>query len=266
MPKDTDPTNAFRSAISAFTDNLASQVHDRWVAWVITHENRHVDEVVGGLLARQVTLATELALNPPIWNAHLAPLILRSMVENCITIAWILRKPSERAEQFVAYGLGQESLLLEQAKAGLQESGVNPTESSEVESWERWLNGQRFTFLTEVNVGNWALSLREMADEVGMLDLHRNDYARWSGTVHNMWHHVVRYNLQYCSNPLHGNHRVPIVPKLTPSPVLLQKAAEYVEIALKSFDEKTGIETVHPSPVDVLGAELAKMPQPPGNV
>ena len=41
------------------------------------------------------------------------------MVENCITIAWILKEPDERAKQFIAYGLGQENLLLEHAKAGL---------------------------------------------------------------------------------------------------------------------------------------------------
>ena len=35
------------------------------------------------------------------------------MVENCITIRWILKAPHERAKEFIAYGLGQENLLLE---------------------------------------------------------------------------------------------------------------------------------------------------------
>ncbi len=259
---DFDPTEAFWKAINAFVEYLSAQVHDRWAVWAQGHENRHVHEVMGGLLARQATLATELALNPPIWNAHSAPLILRSMVENCITIAWILKMPDERANQFIAYGLGQENLLLEQAKASLRESGENPEEDPNIHRWEQWLDGQRYTFLTEVNVGNWGPNLREMAEEAGLLDLHRNDYARWSSATHNMWHHVVRFNIQYCTNPLHGYHRVPAVSQLPPNPELLQRAAEYIDIAIRSFDEATETEIDEPSAVEVLDRELQKIPMP----
>ena len=117
MTTDADATAAFWQAIHTFVEHLAAQVHGRWTVWAREHEKRHVHEVVGGLLARQAALASEFALNPPIWNAHSAPLFLRAIVENCITIAWILKDPDERAKQFIAYGLGQENLLLEHAKA-----------------------------------------------------------------------------------------------------------------------------------------------------
>ena len=265
MTTESDPTGAFWQAIDAFVEHLAAQVHDRWAVWAHGHEKRHVHEVVGGLLARQATLAGEFAANPPIWNAHSAPLFLRPMVENCITLAWILKAPDERAKLFIAYGLGQENLLLEQAKAGLRETGADPNKEPMIERWEQWLNGQRYTFLTEVNVGSWGPNLRVMAEEAGLIKLHRNDYAQWSGAMHNMWQHVVQYNIQRCTNPLHGYHRVPTIPWLAPEAELLQTAAEYVDLALRSFDEATGTSVGDLSAVDVLDRELQKIPWPPGH-
>ena len=265
MAADSDPEDVVWEAIRGFKEHLATQVHRRWDVGAREHEQRHVHEVVGGLLARQATLACELASNPYTWNAHSGPLFLRSMVENCITIAWILKDPDERAKQFIAYGLGQENLMLEHAKADSREAGADPDEDQTIQAWEQWLNGQRYTFLTEVNVGGWGTDLRRMADEVGLIELHRNGYARWSSTTHNMWHHVVRFNLQYCTNPLHGYHRVPVVPQLSPSPELLLRAAEYMDIALGVFDEATGTSVDDLGAVEVLERELQKIPRPPGH-
>ena len=263
MATDSDASVAFWQAIHVFVEHLASQVDNRWAVWAHGHEKRHVHEVVGGLLARQASLAGEFASNPAIWNAHSAPLFLRPMVENCITIAWILKDPNDRAKRFIAYGLGREILLLEHAKAGLHETGADPDKDSEIEEWEQWINGQRYTHLTEVNVGNWGPSLGEMAKEVGLIELNRNDYAQWSSATHSMWHHVVRFNIQYCTNPLHGYHRIPTMPQLAPEPELLQRAAEYVDLALRSFDEATGTSVGDLSAVEVLNRELLKMPWPP---
>ena len=215
------------------------------------------------MLARQATLAGELALNPTLWNVHSAPLFLRSMVENCITIAWILKSPNERAKQFIDYGLGQEKLLLEQARASLRDAGTDPDKDPMIKTWEQWLNGQRYTFLTEVNIGNWGPNLRDMAEEVGLIELHRNDYARWSSTTHSMWHHIVRFNLEHCTNPLHGYHRVPTISTLAPDAEFLQRAAEYVDLALSSFDEATGTNVGDFSAVKVLDRELQKIQVPP---
>ena len=263
MVTDPDPTTAFWRAIHNFVEHIATQVHARWDVWAHGHEKRHIHEVVGGLLARQATLASEFASNPSIWNGHSAPLFLRSMVENCITMAWILKAPEERAKLYMAYGLGQENLLLEQAKADLRERGSDPDKDPAIEDWEKWLKGQRYTFLTEVNVGGWGPSLREMAEEVGMIDLHRQDYAQWSSATHNMWHHIIRFNIQYCTNPLHGYHRVPAIPHVASVPELLQRAGEYVDIGIRYFDKATGTCLDDLSAVEVLDRELQKIPMPP---
>jgi hypothetical protein len=215
------------------------------------------------MLSRQVTLTAELASNPGMWNGHLAPLVLRPMVEALITFAWILGDPSERLKRFMLYGLGQEKLLLEHIKAKLAEQGTDPSKDQEMQKWESWLNAQKYIDLLEVNVGDWAgVNLRAMAEEAGYLDLHRIDYGRWSGAIHNMWHHLVRFNLQYCQNALHGFHRVPLVPRLSPNPYYLQVAAEYLDETFALFDKKTGVRLGGSSAVESLDQELRKVPFP----
>lgn len=263
MTANPDPNTVFWQAIETFVEHFISRVKARWEQWAIGHERRYVHEVVVGLLARQATLVAEFSRNPAVWNAHSAPLFLRAMLENCITLAWILKDPDERARQFIAYGLGQEKLLLEQEKANRLEAGEDPDKDPDILGWEQWLNSQRYTHLTEVNTGNWGPNLREMAQEVGLLDLHRTDYARWSGTVHSMWQHIVRYNLRQCQNPLHGQHRVPSFPGLPTDPVLLQIAAEYADLAINIFDDATGTELNDESAIDVLDRELLKIPTVP---
>ena len=142
---------------------------------------------------------------------------------------------------FVNHGLGQENLLLEQSKATLREMGEDPDKDTRIQEWEQWINSQRYTFLTEVNVGNWGgLNLMEMADEVDLLDLHRYDYALWSGAVHNTWHHIARFNIQQCVNSLHGHHRIPEVSRLGFESVHLIKAAEYMDLTIELLDKALG--------------------------
>jgi hypothetical protein len=224
MAADRDGLNtALWSALHNFVDYISGLLLARWDLWQGNREDRNFHEVIGRLLSRQVNLTSELAGNPTIWNSNMAPLVLRSMVEALITAAWILEDPHARSESFILYGLGQEKLLLEHHKALLTEEGLDPNKDQEMQEWEEWLNSQRYTSLTDVNVGDWAgLNLRRRAEEAGQLDLHQLDYARWSGAVHNMWQHLVRYNVQQCQNPLHGFHRVPLLPQLGPDPYFLR--------------------------------------------
>ena len=262
---DPNAIGAFLKAIGTFVNHLSAQVQVRWSAWDPGNGKHHVREVVGGLLVRQATLASELAINPYAWNAHSGPLFLRPMVEICITIAWILKSPDKRAKQFIDFGLGQENLLLEHAKEGLREDGEEPEKDPEIRAWEGWLNTQRYTFLTEVNVGSWGPTLRDMAEEVGLLNLHRQDYARWSSSTHSMWHHILRYNIRHCTNPLHGYHGVPDIINFPPNPEFLQYAAEYMDKVISIFDEATGTNVDGHSAVEVLDRELMKLPPSPQN-
>jgi Family of unknown function (DUF5677) len=182
--------------IARFVDCAREELKQRWSSWQVDLTRNEVHEVIGAIVARQVTLATQIAQSPSIWNGHIAPLVLRAMADVYITIAWILKDPDDRARKFILYGLGQEKLQLEHRKA--QIAGREPTleEQLMIEASEAWINSQRFTFLTEVSLGSWSgLSTRDMAEQAGCLDFYNYVYVPFSPCSHSMWHHISRYNL-----------------------------------------------------------------------
>jgi len=261
-------TNAWEEVdeiISGYVDAVRSELAARWEHWQLELSKPELHEVVGALMARQVTLATQLACSPGIWSAHTAPVLLRAMTDVHITLAWILINPLERSRRFVAHGLGQQKLILEHRKAELTANGEDAALDTCVQWTEAWINAQRFTFLTEVNVGSWTeVSVRDMAEEAGCSDLYRYAYTPFSAAAHSMWHHVSRLNLQVCENPLHRYHKVPVDPDLTPDPDYLYRAAKYVEKTFNLFDRTFSVQSGAPSAFEKLNADMAGF-APPSN-
>ena len=83
--------------VIGYQKRLYDEIENRIGRWPVDLTKREVHEVVGGLLARQATLGIQLASSPGIWNGHVAPLILRTMVDTFITLAWIIEDPVDRA-------------------------------------------------------------------------------------------------------------------------------------------------------------------------
>lgn len=237
--------------------DVRRELHARWNAWKLDPTRLEVHEAIGALMARQVTLFTQLANNPGIWNGHVAPLILRSMVDTFITYAWIWGSPAERAQQFILYGLGQEKLHLEHLKAEFEAEMDDPERHPYVEAVTTWIDSQRWTFLTDVNVGSWSgKSTRSMAEEANCMGIYNYAYQPFSAAVHAMWNHIAKYNLQHCQNPLHRFHRVPIDPETDSDPDYLYRAGKYVQRVFDTFDEKTGLKVDAPSFFDALTQAL----------
>lgn len=229
--------------VNEYIERVRKELDERWNSWTIDISRSELYEVIGGLLGRQVTLATQLAKSPYIWNGHTAPLLLRAMVDNYISLAWIFQRPEERAKEFIMYGLGQEKLILEHLKATLHERGEDRDLEKFIESKELWLQSQRNPDMTEVNVGSWSgENVRKMAQEVGCIDFYRHSFLPFSSAVHNMWNHISKYNLQICKNPLHRYHSAPIDPDIFPDTSYFFLAAKYCEKTFQLFDEKTGVE------------------------
>ena len=231
------------AVVDGLVQGLRAELHARWEAWNLDLTKPYVPEVIGGLMARQVTLATQLAQAPSAWNGHVAPLILRPMTDAYITLAWIFKDPEKRTDSYVKYGLGQLKLWLEHFKADLAEKGEKePEKNPIVKAVTEQLNAQRFEYLTEVSVGSWSeRNTREMAKEAGCLDLYRTAYTPFSAAVHNMWTHIADYNLRRCRNPLHQFHRVPEDPDLEPHIDYVYRAAKYVAKTFDLFDRETGV-------------------------
>jgi hypothetical protein len=250
--------------LSRIVDNyvrmVRAELHERWENWPVDLGKREMYETIGALLARQVTLATQLANAPAIWNGHVAPLILRTMTDTYITLAWIFDDPLDRARKFILFGLGQEKLEIEHRKAQLIADGkVDVDNDPLVKYKEAWLNSQRFAFLTEVNVGSWSgLSTREMAEEASCLDLYRYAYTPFSAATHSMWHHINRYNLTECPNPLHRHHNILIDPLMETDVDYLYRAAKYVQKTFNLFDRKTSVKSDVPSALAELVQALER--------
>lgn len=223
-----------------YSGNAWSTLSSRWESIRLEIYDDHVSEVVGGLMARQCSLTTELAENPPIWNGHISPLILRCMVDTHITLAWTLQDVTDRTRKFVLYGLGQEKLQIELLKV----SSENDEQTKDfIKAKEYWLNSHRSDFLTEVNVGSMSgLTTREMARQADCEDLYRYAYTPFSGSAHSQWQHISLYNLKRCNNPLHKYHKVPchLIDGINPD--YLYRSAKYLDLSLDSIDQAYNLE------------------------
>jgi hypothetical protein len=230
--------------IEAYTDRAREELENRLKKWPLDLARQDFHEVVGALLARQVTLATKLAACPPIWNGHIAPLILRAMADAYITLAWLLKEPVDRCKKFIHYGLGQEKLQLEHRRAEMETREPREGEREYSDAIEAWINSQRSTFLTDVNLGSWSgMSTRAMADEAGCLDFYNYVYTPFSACAHSMWQHLARYNLRDCRNPLHRFHRVPADLDAPLDTEYLYLAAQYLQKTFATFDGAVSTKT-----------------------
>lgn len=248
-----DPEIILHELVMKYVEAVRQELAERWKNWPKDLTKNEMHEVIGALLARQVTLATQMAISPSIWNGHIAPLLLRSMADCFITLAWIFVDPIDRSRNFIRYGLGQEKLDIEHRRKIIEEAGENPDDDPVIKLKEDWINRQRYTFLTEVNVGSWSgVDTRTMSENAGHLDFYRYSYLPFSAATHNMWHHVSRYNLIKCPNPLHANHKIAIDPCISPDVDFFYRAAKYAEKTFKLFDEKAGVKVTAPSAFDLL--------------
>ncbi len=246
----TAPSDWLLDTAKLYADRVKQELEARWKVFPLDLTRREVHEVIGALLARQCALAIGIADNAPAWTPDLAGVLLRAMADIHITLAWITLKPEERSRQFVLHGLGQEKLLLEHLKA----RGV---EDEHTRSMEAWIDSQRYTWLTEVNVGNWAdVSIREMADEAKLLDFYRLRYSPLSAEAHAMWNHIARFNLRTCGNPLHRYHRIPEIKSFSPNYRVLDSAAEMLAMTFALVDERLGLKIEEESAFVLLDRRL----------
>lgn len=242
--------------LSKYVETIRNELSQRYKKWALDFSHIEKYEVIGALMARQVSLASNLASTPSIWNAHIAPIILRTMVDTYITLAWIFEDPINRARKFILYGLGREKLMLEHYKTHFKSLGEDVENHPFILGIEGWINSQRFTFLTEVDVGSWSeIDTRRMAEEANCKDIYDFAFTPFSSCTHSMWNHVCKYNLRNWSNPLHRYHGIPIDPALFPDFDYLYRAAKYVEKTFKLFDKQTKVKVKISSAFETLNKD-----------
>lgn len=202
-PEFQDMVNWLRATADRYLELLDDEVIARQQLILLGDFTKESRDVLIGLLARQRELSGELARTPGAWTDTLGPLILRPIFEVLINLTWILLDPAARATLFIEYGLGQLKLELEHRR-----SAFGPTDAYS-QALEHALSQHQYPSLTVVNVGAWSsLDMRSMAQECGMEDTYRLDFAPLSGAVHSQWQWIAPRILRPCNNPLHGGHMV----------------------------------------------------------
>ncbi len=196
-----------------------------------------VNSVLSTLLARQSALAIGLAESPLTWNGHIAPLVLRSMIDLIITYRWILLDPRKRAQEYISYGLGTEKLLTAHYQQKLEDGHEGEDVKRIMEANLAWIESQQFQMFVAVNLGSWSgSSVRSMCDEIGDPDLYKFSYTPFSSCVHNMWNHVGKWNAHSCQNPMHKQHIVGTVRDVWPIVDFVFRACKYLDLVLIEFD------------------------------
>lgn len=250
--------------ISKVIDNYIAQIklelELRWNTWEKDLIQNHIYEVVGGMLSRQTSLAIQFAKNPNIWNGEVAPILLRSMADNHINLAWVLINPSQHSEEFITHGLGQLKLELEHRKRKMEEDGIDIKTNPLIQSEEDFINSQRYSFLTEVNLGSWSgSSTRKMAEEANLLDFYNYVYQPFSNCTHSTWGHISKYNNVPSNNPFHKFLRHPLILEFYPDFFFLELAAKYLSKSFRLFDEKFPLNIEPPKSYNTLQIELDKV-------
>lgn len=244
--------------ILAYFDDVDREVASCLEAWPPDFRHIHVHEVVGGMLARQATLAKEIAGAPSTWNGHTAPILLRAMADVHINLAWLVLDPPMRCLKYISFGLGQAKLELEHRRDQIGDREPTDEEAAMIDGLERWIDSQRATFLQDVDLGKWSgLSVREMAQEAECIDFYNYVYTPFSGCAHSMWRHIAAYNLEKCANPLHRYHRVPMSPRFEPEIDYLLLAAKYWDKTLATFAQASNLTKRTPSARRRLFAALS---------
>lgn len=261
VPELPDVTEGIEGFITAFTHFAHDDFRARERAWELDLGKPQERQVILALLARQVTLAIEVVSNPGTWNSNTAPIMLRAMADVHITIVWLMQNLGERVPLYVQDGLGSIKLEIAHRKEELDKVGGKDADRHKayIEHLENWLASQQLEFLTEVNLGSWSgKNTRVMAQEAGCIDFYNYVFQPFSAAVHSYWSHVGRINVEYCQNPSHNFHLLPVVSSFEPDTHWCRMAGKYLSKTLGSIDEFVGKPELPVRSYNVIHDALAK--------
>lgn len=240
IPELPEVTEGIEGFIIAYRHFANKDVRSRQAAWKIDLGNVEEQQVLLALLARQATLAIEIVSAPSTWNPNVAPVLLRAMADVHITLVWLLGDPKVRVPMYVSDGLGAIKLEIAHREEEIKRnpSAATDEHNAYTEYLKNWLESQRLEFLVEVNLGSWSgKNTRIMAEEAGCIDFYNYVFQPFSAAVHSYWSHVGRINVEYCENPSHNFHFLPILPSLEADTHWCMLAAKYLRKTLSAFDD-----------------------------
>ena len=198
--------------------NAAIEAYESFVEFAFSvpipeqHFVRH--EVICGLVARAFRTVETTLEHPRLWSGEQASAASRSLIETHILLCWMRKQQDEDVfAKYQSYGYGKRKLMRRHVKDLLEASGDDAPEIARSldESLTAATGGEWGEAFQEVSIDSTfsGVNVRQMADQVGLLDEYRHVYQPASGVTHGEWWAVEDYAMQRCSNPLHLFHLVP---------------------------------------------------------
>lgn len=178
---------------------------------VYTSKNFEELEINLGLFNRIFNLSKRLLQVFEYWNDELGKVVLRSIIDSYILLAWLQSNGTEEnLRNYKEYGLGKKKLFIEHLKSKIGNDALNPF----YKRLENELNAELESIINpmflNVNVGNWIdKSVRDMAMDIDEKELFDYLYNPFSDIIHGGYSSLEQHHLRNCYNPLHKGHKIP---------------------------------------------------------
>jgi hypothetical protein len=200
------------------------------------------EEVLTGLLARQVRFFAIMADDPHFWQPDFAGIGLRAMTEALINLQYIAAGGNELAQRFREYAIGHVKLQKLHIEK-LVDAGALPSDwESRVDALQQQIDLERWEETIQIDLGRWTdADIREIATSVGLKAEYDLFYAPGSAHMHGEWSSLIETVLTPCRDPLHRFHRVPLELRLVPqNPRFLVSALDLLDQTFRSWRVATG--------------------------
>jgi hypothetical protein len=173
------------------------------------------DEVKLGLASRAFRLLRHFLLTPSWWTNEMAPHLIRSLVDERIVVAWLLKKDDpELFRAYKEYGAGKRKLYKLKLEELMDAEDGDSEEREDARELHRRLEAEvnqdtMEEFLTIDLGGTFSgKNIRQMAKETELADLYSLSYQPLSTESHGEWGSLIMFDLKHCGNPLHHYHRL----------------------------------------------------------
>jgi hypothetical protein len=171
-----------------------------------------VHEVKLGLASRAFRLLNRFVSDPSLWTNEMAPHLVRSMVDERIVVAWLLKQDDpEMFERFKEYGRGKRKLLKLKLEELMDRDDLAAEDVSDLhKSVEAEINIDSMEEFLTIDLGGSfsGKNIRQMAQETDLADLYSLSYQPLSSEAHGEWGSLAMFDLGHCGNPLHNYHRI----------------------------------------------------------
>lgn len=172
---------------------------------------KYEEEIILGLATRIYRLIIQCYSFIPNWVADIIQIYLRLISDGYIVLLWLIEKGSEKDYlDYYDFGLGQQKLHAEHTKEYLTNLGLKDEEIDEINYSHNYLKGHKLEQFIPVNLANWTKkSIRDMAIEIDQKHVYTFFYNPSNAALHGAYDAIDRYYLVQCTNPFHGQHKIP---------------------------------------------------------